>query len=96
MRTITFRLARVFGSELAIYVPDSSSKLSEGALGLVHEGATIAEILEYPGRNQPPAASIESICKDSTKTIDGTSLEVVDCDGYYVDLFSDLSREDVA
>jgi hypothetical protein len=90
MREITLRFARLFGSELAIYIPDSGSEPAEHALNLVGEGALIDDILRDLARDLgPPAASIESICQTQTSLIDGKSYETLECEGYYVDRFED-------
>lgn len=90
VREIVFRFASVFHSEFAIYVPDSSSLIAEGALNRVDEGARVSDILKYPRAQQPPAVSIDSICERVTTVIEGRTYQTTECDGYYIDKFADL------
>lgn len=93
MRAITLQFAKLFGSELAIYIPDSSSIPAAHALNLVGEGASIDDILRDLARDLgAPAASIESICQTRTSLIDGKSYETLECKGYYVDGFEDREQ----
>lgn len=91
MRQIVFTFARFFDSEMAIYLPDSSSREAEGAQNRVYEGARIDEILASLAQWQPPATTIDSICMTVKTPIDGRIYDTVECDGYYVDRFDDLS-----
>jgi len=90
MRIVTLCFAECFASKLAIYVPDSSSKFGEGSRNLVHDGASIAEILDHLADLGPPSTSIESMCRRTKAFIDGGSYQTLECDGYYIDRFEDL------
>lgn len=93
MRAITLQFAKLFGSELAIYIPDSSSIPAAHALNLVSEGASIVEVLRSLEHEQgAPAASIESICKPRMSLIDGKGYETLECEGYYIDRFEDREQ----
>lgn len=91
MREIVFHLAQLFNAELAIYVPDSSSKAGEGASSMALEGASIADVLEFLSLNGNAAVSLDSIC---TAVIGAVRLssEIIECDRYYVDQFEDLKQ----
>jgi hypothetical protein len=96
MRAVTLQFAKLFESELAIYIPDSSSIPAEQALNLVSE-ASIADVLRSLEQQQGAAAiSIESICRPRSSLIDGKSYETLECEGYYVDRFEDAHADETA
>lgn len=90
MRQTIFAFANFFQSNMAVYVPDSSSLGGEGALSRVDDGARIDEILGFLDQWRPAAVSIDSICVAVPTSIDGKMYRTVECEGYYVDKFNDL------
>ena len=87
MREIVFHFAKLLNSELAIYVPDSSSQLGERALTMGTERARLEEIIEYLAHQRSAAKSIDDICKPSVTLIDGKYYETLECEGYFIDHF---------
>lgn len=90
MRKIFFHLATCFNSELAIYVPDSSSKLGEMAASMASEASSIEEILEFLAQTRKAAVSIDNICEEVRSSVQGKTHKTVECDGYYIDRFEDF------
>lgn len=92
MRKIIFQLVTCFNSELAIYVPDSSSKLGEMASSMACEASSIEEILEFLAQLRKAAVSIDNICEEVTRSVQAETHKTVECDGYYIDRFADFNN----
>lgn len=92
LRRMTYRFAKLFGANCAIYVPDSNSTLGEGAQNMVHEGASIEEILRFVMGLQDAATPTDLIGKPSLPS-SSKDTTVGQHSGYCIDLFADLSAE---